>query len=64
MKTNIGILVNVKGVTIVDDLQAVTAQWLADAIRHGIRYARHNADRLSVDSDEANGVITISEVEP
>jgi hypothetical protein len=64
MKFNIGIFVNIKGATIADDYRTVTLQWLAEAIRHGIRYAHPNADRLSIESDESSGVITISEVEP
>jgi hypothetical protein len=75
MKTNISILVSVEvgadrcaiaiqGVTIADGAQALTLEWLAETIRHGIRYTSVNADVLAVEADESSGGITISEVKP
>jgi hypothetical protein len=58
MKANIGILVNVQGVTITDEAQAVTTRGLADMIRTGAKFTKRY---ISVECDETNGVITINE---
>jgi hypothetical protein len=65
MKTNIAILVNVKGVMVADDVLSVTVRWLAEVLRVGMDAQLADIvsfpSAQSVECDENIGTITISE---
>jgi hypothetical protein len=64
MKTNVSILVNVQGVTVAENAQAVVTRRLADMIRDAIEVTKqlseHDMPAIEVECDEINGVITIN----